>query len=69
MYFSGACAIEMEETIILTGGVIDNEESTDVSIYNKDGWVRDLPNLQTVRKRHGCGHYIDDSNNLVSCYI
>ena len=67
LYFSGACGIELEDTVIMTGGVIDSKERTTVSIYDKDGWVRDLPNLQTVRKKHGCGHYIDDSNNLVSC--
>ena len=66
LYFSGACGIELEDTVILTGGVIDSKERTTVSIYDKDGWVRDLPNLKTVRKNHGCGHYIDDSNKLVS---
>ena len=41
-------------------------ENTTVSVYDKDGWVRDLPNLQIARRDHGCGHYYDNSNNPVS---
>ena len=65
MYFSGACAIELEDNIILTGRVIDMYENTTVSIYDKDGWIRDLPNLQMARRDHGCGYYNDATNNLV----
>ena len=66
LYFSGACSIELEDKVILTGGVIDSEESSIVSIYGRDGWLRDLPNLQSIRRSHGCGHYVDDSNRVVS---
>ena len=50
----------------MTGGVIDGETSATVSIYDRKGWLRDLPNLQTARRDHGCGHYVDDSNRVVS---
>ena len=66
LYFSGASSIELEDKVILTGGVIDSEESSTVSIYGRDGWLRDLQNLQSIRRSHGCGHYVDDSNRVVS---
>ena len=40
-------------------------ENATVSMYDKDGWVKDLPNLQILRRGHGCGHYIDGTNNPV----
>ena len=66
LYFSGACSIELEDKVILTGGVIDGVDSSTVSIYDNNGWLRDLPNLQSIRRDHGCGHYVDDSNRVVS---
>jgi len=35
------------------------------SVYNMDGWVQDLPDLNQGRYKHGCGHYVDNDNNLV----
>ena len=64
--FSGACTIETEDKVILSGGVLEGGESSIVSIYDEDGWLRDLPNLQSARKDHGCGHYFDERDNLVN---
>ena len=66
LYFSAGCSIELEDKVILTGGVIDGETSATVSIYDRKGWLRDLPNLQSARRDHGCGHYVDGSNRVVS---
>ena len=55
----------MEEKFVFTGGIIDGIDSSTVSIYDNKGWVRNLPNLQNARNNHGCGHYIDDRNNIV----
>ena len=66
LYFSGACSIELEDKVILTGGVIDGDDSLTVSIYDRNGWLRDLPNLQSIRRDHGCGHYVDNRNRVVS---
>ena len=66
LYFSGACSIELEDKVILTGGVIDGDDSLTVSIYDRNGWLRDLPNLQSARRDHGCGHYVDNRNRVVS---
>ena len=68
--FSGACPIELEDRVILTGGYIVQNGSPDiraiVSIYDENGWRRDLPSLQQKRNSHGCGSYINDDNNIVS---
>ena len=52
--------------VILTGGHVDSGDGTTVSIYDKNGWKRDLPSLQQKRKDHGCASYNDDENNIVS---
>ena len=33
-----------------------------VSRYNTAGFVEDLPSLSTGRYLHGCGHFVDSSN-------
>ena len=66
LYFSGGCSIELKKRVILTGGVINGNDSSTVSIYGRNGWLRDLPNLQLNRRNHGCGHYVDDRSNTVS---
>ena len=37
----------------------------EVSVYNGQGWVEDYAGLNTGRKEHGCGHYINGDNNVV----
>ena len=71
LYFSGACSIVLEDLVVLTGGHVDvgdgtTDEGAIVSIYDKNGWKRDLPSLQQKRKDHGCASYNDDENNIVS---
>ena len=36
-----------------------------MSVYDIGGWVEDLPDLNTERRDHGCGHYVDMENNTV----
>ena len=36
-----------------------------MAIFNESGWVENLPELQTGRWLHGCGHYLNSENNLV----
>ena len=61
MCSSGACGIEFEDQVIVTGGV--NSKSI-VSVYNDGGWVKDLASLNIGRYAHSCGHYNSD-NDLV----
>ena len=46
---------------------VDNIRSTrsTVSMYDIGGWVKDLPDLNTGREDHGCGHYVDTNNDIV----
>ena len=36
-----------------------------MSVYNAQGWLEDYAGLNTGRKEHGCGHYINGDNNVV----
>ena len=38
----------------------------EVSVYNSGGWVEDLPGLNTGRHGHGCGHFVNTDNEVVS---
>jgi len=53
------CSIQLEKTVILTGGVYTGDR---VSVYNVDGKVEDLPRLLTERYGHGCGSYYQNGN-------
>ena len=53
VYFSFACAIPDEDTVIITGGYNPNT----VSVYSVEGWQQDLPPLNTGRYRHACSSY------------
>ena len=64
--FSASCTIELEDKVIVTGGVPSPEMSKKVVEYNAYGWVKDLPDLNEERDFHGCGHYVDNNNNMVN---
>jgi len=49
-----ACSIPLGDEVVLTGGW---NTLTTVSLYNRGGWVRDMPSLNTGRKLHGCTSY------------
>ena len=63
--FRRACAISDEgnvlgpsDSVVITGGGKDGKTTTDrVTMYNKNGYVFDLPQLNTARNSHGCGYY------------
>ena len=58
-----ACAIEMPEQVILTGGI---KTEYNVTVYNTEGFVEDWPHLKKGRSRHGCGHYVNTDKQMVS---
>jgi len=51
-----ACAINLDSSVILTGGYVS---LTTVTEYNEFGWLRDLPDLNQGRVDHGCSHWVD----------
>ena len=62
VFFRAACSIQFNEKVIVTGGYYTE---TTVSVYDIGGWVEDLPDLNTGRLEHGCGHYVDNNNDIV----
>ena len=54
-YYSLACAIPQEDSVILTGGGYYTRNI--VSVYNVEGWLEDLPPLNTGRQEHACSSY------------
>ena len=65
--FSDACTIQLEDWVVVTGGT-DRDYKT-VSIYDVNGWVEDLPDLNQARDEHGCGYYVDSNNDIVSLWL
>ena len=55
----------MGDHVIVTGGSYDSHVRAEVSVYNGQGWLEDYAGLNTGRKEHGCGHYINGDNNVV----
>ena len=55
-----ACAIpaENEMVIITGGGYADIRKMKIVSVYNVDGWQRDLTPMNVGRRMHACSSYV-----------
>ena len=55
--------------MVVTGGYVWN--GTDwvggsrVQVYNTDGEVDQLPDINTARYHHACGHYIKDDKVVI----
>jgi len=49
-----ACSISLGDEVVITGGKLTQ---TRVSLYNRGGWVRNMPSLNTGRFEHGCTSY------------
>jgi len=58
----GACAIKLKDIVVITGG---NTSMATVTSYDMDGWLMNLPDLNTGRSLHGCGHYRNDAGEMV----
>ena len=61
-----ACAIELENTVVVTGGGYTIDSYTRVQVYSTEGPLYQLPRLGTGRMSHGCGYYVDSGNRVVS---
>ena len=55
--YRDACAIELPDTVILTGGEGFPSLSR-VQEYNLWGFIKRLPDLITGRHEHSCGYYL-----------
>ena len=63
MFTRLACSIQLKELVIITGGKLTANKAT---VYNTEGWVEDLPSLNMGRYSHGCGHFVNMDNQVVS---
>ena len=60
--FRNACAIQFEESVVITGG---NKQAGKavwniVQVYDQNGARERLPDLRTGRLGHACGHYVQN---------
>jgi len=60
-----ACAIQLDEYVVITGGQLNLHGASYVTKYDKNGWIEDLPELNTGRFSHGCAHFYSNLNELV----
>ena len=67
--FSSACAIELENHVVVTGGILFLSAIPTVQVYNISGPRFVLPNLQTSRYNHACAYYFDSKDRVVSICI
>ena len=63
------CAIQLSDSVIMTGGGDTAEGMNMVARYGIDGFMEDLPSLVVGRKEHGCGSYLREDRTQVSTYI
>jgi len=57
-----ACGFQHDENFIITGGMKTKKK---VSKYNVEGFVEDLPDLETGRFYHACGYYTNTENKPI----
>ena len=62
LFFSYACTIQLFDYVLITGG---SDTKTYVTKYDVNGWVENLPGLNTGRRAHGCSYFYDNDNKLV----
>ena len=61
-FSSYACAISDGDIVVITGGF---RHKTEVSVYNIDGWIKDLPHLNIGRQYHACAAYQEEDGETV----
>ena len=62
--FRYTCAIDMGDSVILTGGYYSNVNAKDTEM-RMNGSSTELPELITGRHGHGCASYADEYGNKV----
>ena len=64
-----ACAIELEDIVVVTGGASGAGSKANVQVYTISGPQEPLPDLLTARYDHACAHFMDSENRVVSTSI
>jgi len=58
-HYKFGCSIQLEKTVILTGGWHSLDR---VRVFNIEGYEKDGPSLLTGRRNHGCGSYYQNGD-------
>ena len=63
---TGACSIPDPETdtVVITGGNLNSPMYRRASLYNENGFVKNLGNLTYRRQHHGCTSYVADKKRV-----
>ena len=60
-----ACSIELGDTVVVTGGLVAGALGSRVQEYDTVGARDQLPDINTARHSHACGHYIKDDKVVI----
>ena len=64
-----SCLINLGDSMILPGGFSQTESRSKISRYNKEGWVEDLPDVDTgISVWQSCSYYTNSENKRV-CFL
>ena len=66
IFCSYACAIELQDTVVVTGG---SGPIATVQVYTISGLQEQLPDMLQRRNKHACAHYVDSQNRVVSIIL
>ena len=64
IFVRSACAIPDpdNEELIITGGW---DTMTKATVYNEDGWQRDLPSFSEGRRHHACSSFLNKEKKVI----
>ena len=62
-FLSDACAIELGDTVVVTGG---QWSASRVQVYSVSGPQEELPNMLAPRYGHACGLFVNSDQQTVS---
>ena len=61
----GSCGVDMGDLYVVIGGAVKGGALRNVTLYNDDGFVRNLPDLVMGRFYHACAGFQDINGDMV----
>ena len=65
LVFSRSCGVDMGDLYVVIGGAVKGGALRNVTLYNDDGFVRNLPDLVMGRFYHACAGFQDINGDMV----
>ena len=65
LIFSASCGVDMGDLYVVIGGAVKGGALRNVTLYNDDGFVRNLPDLVMGRFYHACAGFQDINGDMV----